>query len=144
VVKRIRSIEEMLDPTRPIAQPTTFVGGRRGGEYLFIIAKVQAGLPLSIFERDFVADVLRQKWLKKKEYAAYRRTVKLKHIEVARKLAAISWFDVPDVWSKPAKDAKQKRSVRRGDRERWVREIHEFPTSAALKQFVKRERKHRR
>lgn len=144
MVKRYRSIKEALNPAQPIPEPTTFVGGRKGGEYLFLIAKVQAGLPLSISERDFVADVLRQKWLKPKEYAAYRRTVKLKHIEVARKLAATSWFDVPDAWSKPADDAKQKQSVRRGDRERWVQETHEFPTPGALKQFVKRERKRRR
>jgi hypothetical protein len=144
MVKRIRRIEEMLDPTRPIAEPTTSIDGPTCGEWLFIVAKVQAGLPLSIAERDFVADVLREKWLKPKEYAAYRRTVKLKHIEVARKLVATSWLDAPDAWSKPADNAKKKQSVRRGDRERWVQETHGFPSQRALEEFVKRERKHRR
>jgi hypothetical protein len=133
--KRISSIEEMFDPTRPVVEPTTFIGGQPldptryqfakvCGEYLFIIAKVQAGLPLSIFERDFVADVLRQKFLKPKEYAAYRRAMKLKHIETAEELA---------------KRTENLTNVQL--RARWVRKVHGFSTKGAIKEFKRRERK---
>jgi hypothetical protein len=110
MVKRIRSIEEMLDPTRPIAQPTTFVGGPMCGKFIYIMAKVQAGLPLSALDRDIILEVLRRQWLTKKEHSAFLRQAKRRHIETSRDLA--------------------KHGVRYGDRERWVQTIHEFDTLA--------------
>ena len=95
-----------------------------GGRFLWIIAKVQAGLPLSIGERDLVSDTLRRQWFTAQEYNAYLRAVKLKHIEAGRLLA--------------------KHAVEHGRREEWVRKVHGFPTPEALKEFVKRERRRRR
>jgi hypothetical protein len=125
-MKRYKSIEEALDPTRPIKEVPTFIRGKTGGKYLCIIYRVQVGLPLSTSERDFVSDALRRYFLTAKEYNAYRRIVKLKQIEITRKLAEYGGFS------------------NRKDRAQWVRDMHGYSSPAALKQFVRRERKHRR
>jgi len=80
MLKHIRNIKELFDPTRPSDGP-------RCGEWLYIIAKVQAGMPLSFFERDMVVDALRQKWLTPKEWKAYRRQQELRQYEATKKLA---------------------------------------------------------
>jgi len=87
MVKRYRTIKDALDPARPIPEPTTFVGGRRGGKFVYLIAKVQAGLPLSALDRDLILEVLRKQWLTKKEHDAFLRWAKLKHIEASEELA---------------------------------------------------------
>jgi hypothetical protein len=94
-------------------------------KFLYIIAKLQAGLPLSALERDIVLRAVREQWLTKKEHAAFLRQAELKQIEATRRVA------------KRAKNLK-------GKREGWVRKMHDFPTPEAMKQFIKRERKHRR
>jgi hypothetical protein len=100
------------------------VNGPTSGKFLYIIAKVQAGLPLAILDRDIILEALRKQWLTKKERSAFLRQAKLRHIEVSREIA--------------------KRGVQHGRREEWVQKIHEFDTPEALDQFVKRERRHRR
>jgi hypothetical protein len=72
---------------RPVPQLPTSDAGPRCGKWLFIIAKVQAGLPLSITERDFVADVLRENLLSRKHWRAYKRWKELRHYEQVRKMA---------------------------------------------------------
>jgi hypothetical protein len=124
VVKRYRSLEEAFDPARTPPKPTTSERGPTAGKFIYLMAKVQAGLPLSVLDRDIILEALRKQWLTKREYAAFLRQAKLKHIEIARKVA--------------------KQAVQLGQREQWVEETHGFPTPRALKQFVKRERKHRR
>jgi len=38
MVKRYRTMKDALDPARPIPEPTTFVGGRRGGKFVVSMA----------------------------------------------------------------------------------------------------------
>jgi hypothetical protein len=124
VVKRIRRLEEAFDPARTPPMPTTFVRGPTAGKFIYLMAKVQAGLPLFVLDRDIILEALRKQWLTKKEHAEFLQQAKLKHIEISRKVA--------------------KQAVQFGQREWWVEEVHDFPTPGALKAFVKRRRKHRR
>jgi hypothetical protein len=136
MVKRIRSIEEMLDPTRPIRWPTTFESGPRCGTFLHLIAKVQADLPLSIADRDIILAVLRRNFLGPKDYARLLRQVRLRHIETGKKLISRKHLHSGDDKPKPA--------VPFGQQEEWLQKAHGFPSQAALRQFKKRERKRRR
>ena len=122
--KQIRSIKEMLDPTRPIAEPTTFRHGPKGGKFLYIIAKVQAGLPLSVLDRDIILQALRKQWLTTKEHAAFLRAAELRQIDDARE------------------SLKHAKVI--NDADEWVRGVTGRKNIKAVKQFEKRERKHRR
>ena len=165
MVKRYNRVEDALDPARPVAEPTTFIGdddvgelinalmakkgiprhlatavvlsrARTCGSFLYIIAKVQADLPLSADDRDFILGVLRRYCLTPKEHAAFLRAAKQRYIEIAKKLAKTVVYR--------GEQERPATFVARGKQEQWVQEIHRFPTRAALRQFVKRERKHRR
>jgi len=72
---------------RPVPQLPTSDAGPRCGKWLFVIAKVQAGLPLSVTERDFVTDVLRENLLSRKHWRDYKRWKKLRLYEQVRDLA---------------------------------------------------------
>jgi hypothetical protein len=63
------------------------IAGKTCGKHLYVIAKVEAGLPLSIAERDFVAGVLRRELLTKNELKAYRRWRELQRYEAAQRIA---------------------------------------------------------
>jgi hypothetical protein len=111
MLKSFRNIKEILDPTRP-------TDGPRCGEWLYIVAKVQAGLPLSIVERDLAADALRQRWLTRKEYTAYQRWRELEHYEATKRLAH---YGVP-----------------RGQREDWVQSLYGKSKEALKRYFIRR------
>ena len=104
--------------------------------YLHLIAKVQADLPLSIRDRDIILDVLRRSLLGPKDYAAFLRQVKLRHIETGKKLISKKHLHSGDDKPKPA--------VPYGQQELWLQGVHGFPSRGALRQFIKRERKRRR
>jgi hypothetical protein len=121
VVKRYRSIEEALDPTRPLPpEPTTYEEGPTCGKFLYIIAKVQVGLPLSIDERTLVSETLRRQWLTRKEWEAYNTWHELQLYEAAKRVAH---HGVP---------YKQ--------REKWVQALY-GKSPKALKQFIGRRRR---
>jgi hypothetical protein len=131
-----RVADKFLDPTRPIRRPTTSESGPRCGAFLYLIAKVQADLPLSIQDRDIILEVLRRHFLGPKDYAAFLRQVKLRHIETGKKLISKKHLHSGDDKPKPA--------VPIGQQELWLQEAHGFPTQQAFRQFKKRERKRRR
>ncbi len=89
MVKRYNRVEDALDPARPLAEPTTSWRGPTGGQFLYIIAKVQANLPLSADDRDFILGVLRKFCLTPKEHAAFLRA--------APDIAAMDLFVVPTI-----------------------------------------------
>jgi hypothetical protein len=124
MAKRVRSIKEAPDPTRPLAESTTFEHGPKGGKFLYIIAKVQAGLPLSALDRDITLRVLRKQWLTTKEHAAFLRAAELRQIDVAKELL--------------------ERAEKANDSDEWLCGVTGRKTIEAVKQFEKRERKHRR
>ena len=136
MVKRYNRVEDALDPARPLAEPTTSWRGPTGGQFLYIIAKVQANLPLSADDRDFILGVLRKFCLTPKEHAAFLRAAKQRQIEIAKKLAKTVVYR--------GEQERPATFVARGKQEQWVQEIHRFSTRAALREFVKRERKKRR
>ena len=127
--------DKFLDPTRPIRRPTTSESGPRCGTFLYLIAKVQADLSLSIQDRDIILEVLRRHFLGPKDYAAFLRQVKLRHIETGKKLISKKHLHSGDDKPKPA--------VPFGQQELWL-QAHGFPTQQAFRQFKKRERKRRR
>src|SRR5215469_8351483 len=99
------------------------------------MAKVQAGLPLSVLDRDIILEVLRKAWLTPKEHRAFLRLAKLKQIEVAEELAqhTVNLKTVPD-------------------RAQWVRSVYgalegktkSLPSKGALKEFKARMRNKRK
>jgi hypothetical protein len=110
MLKRISRITDVIKA----AQPS---GGKRCGDWLYIIAKVQIGLPLSIIERDLVLDALRRQWLTPKEWKAYRRQLELQQYEDAKKIAQ---YGVPY-----------------GQREEWVQRLY-GKSKKALTQYFSR------
>jgi hypothetical protein len=118
--------DKFLDPTRPIHEPTTFVRGRAGGKFIYLMAKVQAGLPLSVLDRDIILGALRKQWLTAKEHAAFLRKAELSQIETTRELLKYAKKKSPD------------------DPEEWIRNMTGRRSVKAVKQFEKRERKARR
>jgi hypothetical protein len=140
-IRRRKGLKAALEAALATPQPTTFVRGRTGGKFICLMARVQAGLPLSILDRDIILRVLRKEWLTTKEHAAFLRLAKLKSIEVTEELAKRSILACP--WPRDP-DPEHQYIITRLDRARWVRKFHGFPTSKALKQFKKRERKNRR
>ena len=73
--------------SRQIELSKTTVDGETCGKWLYVIAKIEAGLPLSSVERDLVADVLREELLTKQEMKDYRRWRELQHYEATKRLA---------------------------------------------------------
>jgi hypothetical protein len=128
--------DKFLDPTRPIRWPTVSESGARCGTHLYLIAKVQADLPLSVRDRDIILAVLRRNFLGAKDYAAFLRQVKLRHIETGKKLISKKHLHSGDDKPKPA--------VPYGQQELWLQVAHGFTSRGAFRQFKKRERKGKR
>src|SRR5262249_47884080 len=126
MVKRIRNIEEMLSD-RPTGEPTTFEGGPTGGKFLYLIAKIQADLPLSVLDRDIILETVRKQWLTTKEHAAFLRLAQLKHVETSEELAKST-----------------KNLLTPSQRARWVRGVHGIRTKGAMKEFKARTRGRRK
>jgi hypothetical protein len=138
-----RAVEERLDPRRPIKEIPTHVEGPTCGRdnHLYIIAKVQAGLPLSIAERDLVAETLRHRWLTPKEWRLYRAWSEVRLYEQAQGIAdpssKLKSLADPDSKLRPeAPDA----GVPHGQREKWMQDVY-GKNEDALKGFIGRRRR---
>jgi hypothetical protein len=144
VAKRVRhrkGLKGALEAALATPQPTTFVRGPTGGKFICLMARVQAGLPLSARDRDIILGALRKQWLTTKEHAAFLRLAKLKNIEAAEELAKHIVEPRRDLKDSPLDPTAEYVKNTPSGRARWVREILGFRTKGALKAFKKRERK---
>ena len=105
---------------KSIAGPPTSDAGPRCGNCLFLIAKVQAGLPLSIVERDFILDVIRESLFSPKDWKDYQHWRELRFYDQLRKIAP---YAAPP-----------------GEREDWTRRVLK-KGEAALRRWVSRARR---
>jgi hypothetical protein len=81
-----KTYSQWVHDLKAVARPAP-INGETCGKWLYVIAKVEAGLPLSIAERDLVADLLREEFLTKSELKEYRRWRELQRYEAAQRIA---------------------------------------------------------
>jgi hypothetical protein len=139
-----------LYPTCPVHPPTSFVGDKKCGKFLYIIAKLEAGFPLSVSDRDIILETVRKEWMATKEYSAWRRQRELHQIEAIEKIAE----QIEATKTAPLSREQERKLSRNQQQERkLLKKAHldadevnrqiTGRTEAGLKQFVKRERKKR-
>ncbi len=107
-------------------QPTEREKHRYLDEHEAIIKKVEDGAALSIFERQFVAEVLRQYLLPKRELRHRQRQLRLHEIEALKA---------------GSKRARKLSKISAGDWADYVATGLGFPSAKAMERFVTRVRK---
>jgi hypothetical protein len=110
--------DKFLDPTRPIHEPTTFESDERCGKFLYLIAKVQANLPLTVLDRDIILRALREQWLTNDEHKAFMARGELADYETAKEFA--------------------RRVAPRGQRQQWVQDLYGKSKATLIRYFVRK------
>jgi ABC-type ATPase with predicted acetyltransferase domain len=107
-------------------QPTESEKYRYLDEHEAIIKKIEGGSALSIFERQFVAEVLQQYLMPKRELRARYRQLRLGEIEVLKR---------------GAKRARKQSKISADDWADYVAKGLGFQSAKAMEKFVTRARK---